>query len=342
MITALNENKHNVIAKNSEKGEKYYCSCCDEEVILKKGSIKVHHFSHKSHSDCLFQGKPESEEHKRYKTQIYETFKGQGLDAVLEDTSYKKHGIIPDITVNGYAVEIQLSSITRDEIQRRSRLMARARLKPLWVFGESNRDKELAMQKYVLDKWKMCLFYNEENNRIVVVEREWCMVRKKFNIVQKKQLDVNAEFLVYAYKGVSGQLKGEDTPKKKENKWVGKKVLANYHWFSYPRMGIVKYKTNTGKYAVDLETPYETKYGKIKYTVYCQEYQLSEYTDGQEVCAPKIPDNTDKVYLVIEEGRLPSRKKLFLNKKTALDLMYKEEEKGKDVKIVEYVHKNIT
>ena len=63
-------NQH-VYPKMAEKGKKYKCPDCGNPCIFKKGNIKVHHFAHKSESNCSFFDKPsESQIHKEAKRQF--------------------------------------------------------------------------------------------------------------------------------------------------------------------------------------------------------------------------------------------------------------------------------
>ena len=43
-----------VFGQDAIKENEYICPSCEEKVILKKGRIKIHHFAHKSDSECLF------------------------------------------------------------------------------------------------------------------------------------------------------------------------------------------------------------------------------------------------------------------------------------------------
>lgn len=78
MITANNDKGVRVrareVEKTSPKGEKhkYYCPHpdCKTQMILKKGSIKTHHFAHYPHSECIFTG--ESEAHLKMKEIVCE------------------------------------------------------------------------------------------------------------------------------------------------------------------------------------------------------------------------------------------------------------------------------
>lgn len=49
---ALNDSQKICKPDTAPKGEKYYCPGCGEEVILRRGEVKVAHFAHKSGTNC--------------------------------------------------------------------------------------------------------------------------------------------------------------------------------------------------------------------------------------------------------------------------------------------------
>jgi len=65
---ALNDSHKVCKPDTAPKGEKYYCPGCGEEVILRRGEVKVAHFAHKSGTNCT----QESILHKTAKNLIIE------------------------------------------------------------------------------------------------------------------------------------------------------------------------------------------------------------------------------------------------------------------------------
>jgi competence CoiA-like predicted nuclease len=54
MLYALNQQKKLISATKSEKTEgPFFCFECNEELVLRKGDIREHHFSHKNNSVCI-------------------------------------------------------------------------------------------------------------------------------------------------------------------------------------------------------------------------------------------------------------------------------------------------
>ena len=62
----------------------YYCPCCDSEVVVKAGFIKIPHFAHKSHASCHASSEPESPYHLLAKRKLLLGFVSHGYEAELE------------------------------------------------------------------------------------------------------------------------------------------------------------------------------------------------------------------------------------------------------------------
>jgi competence protein CoiA len=81
MLVALNSDGERCYASDSKKSEgPYFCpdSDCEEELILRKGSINIHHFAHKSTDSCSYSS-GESELHYKCKTDICKTLEEHKL-----------------------------------------------------------------------------------------------------------------------------------------------------------------------------------------------------------------------------------------------------------------------
>jgi competence protein CoiA len=135
MQTALFNNKK-VYANEIENSiTGCFCSCCNQPVIFKKGAVKIAHFAHKSISNCPL-SENESEEHLFIKTSIYNSLKKYSFIENLEMEKYLKESIA-DIYYekNGikYAIEIQLSNLTREKIAERVNRYNNRNIHVLWV-----------------------------------------------------------------------------------------------------------------------------------------------------------------------------------------------------------------
>lgn len=56
MITAINSEGQTVVAHQAYKDEHYYCKLCQEELTLKQGAVRIHHFAHQSRDRCVIGG----------------------------------------------------------------------------------------------------------------------------------------------------------------------------------------------------------------------------------------------------------------------------------------------
>ena len=113
----------------------FFCLQCGDEVILKSGRNRVNHFAHANPIACRF-AEGESELHRRCKMEIFEALRATpGVrDAALERSL---SGVRPDVSayINGVpvAIEVQISSLSLETIQRRTIEYARNGIYVLWL-----------------------------------------------------------------------------------------------------------------------------------------------------------------------------------------------------------------
>ena len=137
MLIGISDNGDRVIARDAIKKSKFFCPSCHEELILKKGDIKIHHFAHKAESICLYAG--ESLDHLSTKLQIYDALLKhpkvvypeleKPLGIVRADVAF----ILQDQTVDEIVIEIQNSPIEISEIDKRNTEYARLNKPILWL-----------------------------------------------------------------------------------------------------------------------------------------------------------------------------------------------------------------
>lgn len=113
----------------------FYCPECSEEVVLKKGKIKIPHFAHRACVDCVYSVN-ESQKHLMVKRAIYESLKTR-LGCTKCELERSLNGVRPDISlyINNIpvAIEVQNSSISINEIYRRTKQYALLGVYLLWV-----------------------------------------------------------------------------------------------------------------------------------------------------------------------------------------------------------------
>lgn len=134
----------------------FACPKCQEDVIIRKGNIKIHHFSHLPFSTCGY-GVGESEAHRRCKRAIYDALSTIGKVSYCE-LERDLGTVIPDIyaVIDGtsVAIEIQLSNLSVNEITRRTRHYNNLNIHVLWLPLASVR---LDTERYAPKAWEKWL-----------------------------------------------------------------------------------------------------------------------------------------------------------------------------------------
>lgn len=137
MLFALSKGKKVRANKNlpyTREGGEYHCPynwCPYPELILKKGTIKAPHFAHKQVSPCIQNAEPESDSHIAMKLHMQDLLKIP--DEFMEYGKIK--GVRPDLLwEKKYAIEVQHSSISIEELQRRNKIYFSQDLIPIWIF----------------------------------------------------------------------------------------------------------------------------------------------------------------------------------------------------------------
>lgn len=115
----------------------FKCIQCNEEVILRSGSINIPHFAHKRKSECIHSfSEGESEDHLNGKLQLYAFFKRHNCKPQLESfiPTIKQR---PDILVyndqSQIAIEYQCSKILPDSIKSRNSGYKQQQIDPFWI-----------------------------------------------------------------------------------------------------------------------------------------------------------------------------------------------------------------
>src|SRR5271165_6708457 len=73
MLCAIRKiNGETVVASGSDRSDgPFRCPACQSEVILRKGRLRIDHFSHRTTLACAY-GEGETEIHRRCKAELYE------------------------------------------------------------------------------------------------------------------------------------------------------------------------------------------------------------------------------------------------------------------------------
>lgn len=135
MLIARTNKGVRIAAKNASRNEMYYCPGCHERLILKKGSVKVAHFSHGAHSLCRLQEEPETAEHLSGKWQLAQMFNGD-LEVYLPEISQRPDVLFRSKKHRSIALEFQCSNITQQSLSERNAGYQRVKIHPIWLLGE--------------------------------------------------------------------------------------------------------------------------------------------------------------------------------------------------------------
>lgn len=134
MLTAINNEKI-VIARDAQKPGIFTCPECGEVVTLRKGSVKVHHFAHRSTTSCGY-GKGESELHMDLKMQVYDALNAHreveyvAMEVAVGDV---RPDVLAIIRGQQVAFEIQVSSLSIEDLYRRTAAYAAQDIAMIWI-----------------------------------------------------------------------------------------------------------------------------------------------------------------------------------------------------------------
>ncbi|SEK28552.1 competence protein CoiA [Carnobacterium iners] len=180
MLVALDE-KNELIYANSLKEvaqttNHYYCPNCKDYVFLKKGSLKVAHFSHFSQTNCSSFSEGETREHLQGKQLLYEWFTKQGLicqlEAYLPNLNQRPDILVWISQTKAIAIEFQCSSLPLKRMIERTVGYKSKGYDVLWIVGSQFKldDKITAFQRlfiYGNAQIKSSLFFLDVIKRTV-------------------------------------------------------------------------------------------------------------------------------------------------------------------------------
>jgi competence protein CoiA len=158
MLCAIrkSDDKKVLASEESKSNRPFYCPRCEDEAILKKGTVKIHHFAHKPPVTCEY-GRGETEKHRLCKMAIFEGLKEyqrfrnveleKGLGTVRPDIS----AVMGDVPI---AIEVQISTLTMDQIVYRTKEYAKKGIYLLWlpiynIYLETNRYSPKLWERWI-------------------------------------------------------------------------------------------------------------------------------------------------------------------------------------------------
>ena len=130
MIFAIDEKGNRVHIEETHVKNKYFCPCCGEELVLKKGNMRKHHFSHKS---TLFCGDgwnyDFSDWHIGWQTKFDRRYQ-----EVVKEYNGEKHRADILIEELKTVIEFQHSHLSPDEFDARNDFYKKLGYKIIWLF----------------------------------------------------------------------------------------------------------------------------------------------------------------------------------------------------------------
>jgi competence protein CoiA len=131
-----------ILASDAVKADgPFHCPMCDEAVVLKKGRVKIHHFAHLPPYNCAY-GTGETEQHRQVKLAIYRALAKHPEVSKLQ-VERSLGDVRPDISFylgkTPIAIEVQVSTLSLDTIDKRTRSYMEKGISLLWTspFGST-------------------------------------------------------------------------------------------------------------------------------------------------------------------------------------------------------------
>src|SRR6266699_6573374 len=166
MLSAYNTHGEDMVAWEATRADgPFYCPECHEEVVLKKGTIKEHHFAHLPPSDCTY-GVGESGEHREAKRANYEALRTHPDVSQVQVERYLGE-VRPDISFLArdeveVAVEMQFSPLSPQETARQTQIYTAKGLHVLWILP--SRETLVEGTKYatsLLERYLHALYFGK-------------------------------------------------------------------------------------------------------------------------------------------------------------------------------------
>ncbi len=133
MFKAIDREGNEVLAWNASKSGTYRCPICDNDLILRMGDVRVHHFAHAKSADERGSGCTDRWNYD--KTPWHITWQKRFPEKCCEkmiSIGEKKH--FADVCINDLIIEFQHSPISLEEFRERNTFYKNAGYRVIWVF----------------------------------------------------------------------------------------------------------------------------------------------------------------------------------------------------------------
>lgn len=133
MFTARGEDGRVVDIDDAIKGKHYYCPCCGEDLIIKRGEIKVHHFAHRSCSDCDDFYKPLTQWHLNWQREF--PLESRDVPVMYNGEVHRADILLKSINT---VIEFQSTCLPPSEIKEVNEFFSQCGYSVVWVFNKCN------------------------------------------------------------------------------------------------------------------------------------------------------------------------------------------------------------
>ena len=129
MRYGLDKNNNKIEIDDAIDGNEYFCQICKEPLILKRGLIRAHHFSHCKNSKCTDNWNYEelSEWHANWQKRFPDEC--QEVVMIKDGVAHRA-----DVFVDGVVIEFQHSPISKKEFDERNKFYTSLGHEVYWIF----------------------------------------------------------------------------------------------------------------------------------------------------------------------------------------------------------------
>lgn len=128
MFVAVDDSGVRCGAEVAERSALYFCPVCGEQVVLRKGPVKVPHFAHRSGTECLDGWHHDMSE---WHYGMQSRFPTECREVVVTHDGVKHRA---DVLFGNTVIEFQHSPISKDEVAARNDFYRAAGYRVLWIF----------------------------------------------------------------------------------------------------------------------------------------------------------------------------------------------------------------
>lgn len=191
MLVAYDNKEKRIYANSIDKQGEFYCPVCCSRVRLKKGSIKIPHFSHINRNNCE-NNEPESFIHLKGKKILYmqlsELFSSTKVEVYLKTIRQRA-----DIYNHKFIIEYQCSPIKDNILTKRIKGYQKLKIKNLWILGV----KYYKRNKISFSSIKFLKYNVNYGFYLLFFDAEYEVFKMKYHINQD---DINYYFVEKSFK----------------------------------------------------------------------------------------------------------------------------------------------